>query len=126
MSSRGACCASATSACAKPCAASRGWTPAERHALRIDVKRLRYAMEGLGPLLAPHRAAHYRAAVVDLQDALGTANDATAAQGLLHALGPPAAFAACAGRLLAARARGDTGELGRLAHRLAAHAPKFE
>ena len=98
----------------------------ERHALRIDVKRLRYGVEGLGHLLAPHRAAHYRAALVELQDALGKANDAIAAQGLLHALAPPAAFAAAAGRLLEAQARGDVAELEELVHRLEQHAPKFE
>lgn len=97
----------------------------ERHALRIDVKRLRYGVEGLGRLLAPHRAAHYRAALADLQDTLGKANDAVAAQGLLHALGPPAAFAACAGRLLEARARGDAEHLQHLVRRLEHHAPRF-
>jgi len=98
---------------------------AERHALRIDVKRLRYGFEGLGPLVAPHGAAHYRSALVDLQDALGDANDAVAAQGLLHVLGPPATFAASAGRLLEGRARGDVAQLAKLAHRLEQHAPKF-
>jgi inorganic triphosphatase YgiF len=97
-----------------------------RHALRIDVKRLRYGVEALGPLLAPHRAAHYRAALVDLQDALGKANDAIAAQGLLHALGPPEAFAACAGRLLEARSRGDIAHFEKLARSLEHHAPKFD
>jgi len=98
---------------------------AGRHALRIDVKRLRYGVEGLGPLLAPHRAHHYRAALVDLQDALGRANDAIAAQGLLHALAPPAAFSARAGLLLEARARGDIPHLEKLARRLERHAPGF-
>jgi len=98
----------------------------QRHALRIDVKRLRYGVEGLGHLLAPHRAAHYRAALVDLQDALGKANDAIAAQGLLHALAPPARFAAAAGRLLEVQARGDAAALEELARRLEHHAPKFD
>jgi inorganic triphosphatase YgiF len=99
---------------------------AERHALRIDVKRLRYGVEGLGTLLAPHRSEHYRASLVDLQDVLGEANDAIAAQGLLHALAPPATFAACANRLLEARARGDPAQLEKLARNIEHHAPKFD
>jgi inorganic triphosphatase YgiF len=99
---------------------------AERHALRIDVKRLRYGVEGLGPLLAPHRTEHYRGALVDLQDALGQANDAIAAQRLLRALAPPALFAARATQFLETRARGDAKHLQKLARRLERHAPKFD
>lgn len=59
--------------------------PAERHALRIAIKRQRYAAEFFQTLAGGKRAARYLAALRDAQDSLGRANDAHIARGLLAA-----------------------------------------
>jgi len=68
-------------------------TPAERHALRLDAKRLRYALEGLSPLFRRKRVAAHLDALSEIQDDLGRANDAAVAARLLAELPPPAGFA---------------------------------
>ena len=67
-------------------------TPAERHALRLDAKRLRYALEGLSPLFRRKRVAAHLEALSEIQDDLGRANDAAVAARLLAELRPPAGF----------------------------------
>lgn len=94
-----------------------------RHAVRIDVKRLRYGVEGLASLFEPRRAARYRETLTALQDALGEANDAATAIRLLDALGAPEAFAAFARRWFAKRMRARPARLERLVRRLARHPP---
>ena len=68
-------------------------TPAERHALRLDAKRLRYALEGLAPLFRRKRVGAHLEALSEIQDDLGRANDAAVAARLLADLRPPAGFA---------------------------------
>jgi len=77
--------------------------PLERHALRIAIKRQRYAAEFFQGLFAAganrskRRQIAYLAALRDAQDSLGRANDAHIAQGLLTAVdaetGPMREFA---------------------------------
>ena len=59
--------------------------PAQRHALRIAIKRQRYAAEFFQSLFGGRRQARYLAVLRDAQDSLGRANDAQIAQGLLTA-----------------------------------------
>jgi triphosphatase len=83
-------------------------TPEERHAVRIDAKRLRYAVDGFASLFKQKRVERYLAELADLQDVLGTSNDAATAARLLAGLDPPADFAAFARGYLAARIEGDS------------------
>lgn len=66
--------------------------PAERHALRIAIKRQRYAAEFFQSLFVerPKRPIRYLAVLRDAQDSLGCANDVCIARALLaaHATGP--------------------------------------
>ena len=56
----------------------------ERHRVRIDAKRLRYAAEFFASLYPPKRVRRYVDALEDLQDILGTLNDAAVAGRLLE------------------------------------------
>ncbi len=60
---------------------------AELHALRLDAKRLRYATELLAPLWPGQAPRRYLRRLMKLQDALGLANDADVARGLVRGLG---------------------------------------
>lgn len=68
--------------------------PAERHALRIAAKKLRYAAEFFAGLYPRKRARPYLAALAALQDVLGALNDAAVTQRLLAEL-PARGRAAC-------------------------------
>lgn len=59
--------------------------PLQRHALRIAIKRQRYAAEFFQTLFAGRRQARYLAVLRDAQDSLGRSNDAHVAWGLLTA-----------------------------------------
>jgi CHAD domain-containing protein len=61
--------------------------PPQRHALRIAIKRQRYAAEFFQTLFSGHasRKVGYLAVLRDAQDSLGRANDAHIAKGLLAA-----------------------------------------
>lgn len=61
--------------------------PPELHALRLDAKRLRYAAELLVPLWGGQEARRYLKRLMALQEALGLANDAEVARGLVRELG---------------------------------------
>ena len=54
----------------------------ELHGLRIDAKRLRYITEFFRPLFPGKAGRRYVAALRDIQDILGTLNDAVVARGL--------------------------------------------
>ena len=86
--------------------------PAQRHALRIAIKRQRYAAEFFQTLFEGKRLARYLAVLRDAQDSLGRANDAHIASGLLAAAdveaGPMGAFAL--GWLAAKQAEATNGE----------------
>jgi inorganic triphosphatase YgiF len=56
----------------------------ERHRVRIDAKRLRYAAEFFASLYPPKRVRRYVDALEDLQDILGALNDAAVAERLLQ------------------------------------------
>ncbi len=60
--------------------------PGERHALRIAVKRQRYAVEFMQGIGGKRRRARYLAALVALQDGLGRANDARVAWQLVDSM----------------------------------------
>jgi CHAD domain-containing protein len=59
---------------------------AERHRLRRRLKRLRYLVELAGPLFKRKRVSEYLAALTPAQEALGTLNDVTVAQGVYRRL----------------------------------------
>ena len=59
-----------------------------RHRLRIEVKRLRYAIDLFGELYDTAHVKPYRQALAALQDELGALNDTTVALRLLEALDP--------------------------------------
>jgi CHAD domain-containing protein len=63
---------------------------AERHRVRIDAKKLRYAAEFFAALYPPKRVRRYVDTLEDLQDILGALNDAAVADRLLEeaAAGP--------------------------------------
>lgn len=64
--------------------------PAERHRLRIAIKRQRYAVEFFQTLFAGKRQVRYLAVLRDAQDSLGRTNDAHIAAGLLASVGAAA------------------------------------
>lgn len=84
---------------------------AARHRLRIDVKRLRYALDLLDALFDPEEVHRYRKALSDLQDTLGELNDAAVAVRLLRSMGESAP-------LVLARERFDAWLSTRLVKRL--------
>ena len=68
----------------------RSLTPEQRHALRIAMKRMRYATEFFGGLFDPDSAAErYARKAAALQDRLGELNDAAIGLRLVKALGAP-------------------------------------
>lgn len=62
---------------------------AERHAVRIAAKRMRYTVDVLGSLFDPKSVARATERLGALQDILGRLNDIAAAEVLLHRLVPP-------------------------------------
>jgi len=80
---------------------------AEQHQVRIDTKRLRYALDALGSLFRPKPLESFAQTVEALQDALGDCNDAATAITLLGELGAPAAFESFARGWFGARARAE-------------------
>lgn len=60
--------------------------PAERHALRIQVKKLRYAADFLAPLYPAKRGRRSIAGLAELQQRLGVLNDVAVAAALLAEL----------------------------------------
>jgi inorganic triphosphatase YgiF len=67
---------------------ARRMGPEGRHALRISLKKLRYAQEFLASVLPPKRVARSTEALARAQALLGRLNDLTTAHGLLG-LAPP-------------------------------------
>lgn len=77
-----------------------------RHRLRIAAKKLRYALEGFGPLFDGKAGDRFIGRLKDLQDQLGALNDTVMAGRLVERLHPEGDELAAARRLLAARERG--------------------
>lgn len=61
-------------------------SPPERHQLRIDLKKLRYALDFFGPLYPEQRVTRYLERLAGLQDGLGYLNDVTVARQLIDSL----------------------------------------
>ena len=61
-------------------------TPLERHALRITIKRQRYAVEFFQSRLSARRTRRYLAALIEAQEVLGQANDLAVARSMLPRL----------------------------------------
>ena len=78
----------------------------QRHRLRIAAKKLRYALEGFGPLFATKAVDRFIDRLKDLQDELGALNDAAVAGRLVERLHPEGDELAAARRLLDAREQG--------------------
>lgn len=82
-----------------------GRDEAAQHALRKQLKKLRYVTELVRGLWAKKRVKHYLSHMKTLQDTLGAINDAVSARRLLHDLEPSehgdlsAALALCEGQL---------------------------
>jgi triphosphatase len=81
----------------------KGLGDAERHHLRIDAKKLRYALEAFLPLFDSARGQRFVKRLKALQDELGALNDTAVAGRLVARLKPTGEGKAAAGRLLAAR-----------------------
>ncbi|MFL6565038.1 MAG: CHAD domain-containing protein, partial [Burkholderiales bacterium] len=64
--------------------------PKPRHALRVRIKRLRYACEYLAPGFAEEAVQAWLGALRTLQDVLGALNDIVVARALLEELGAAA------------------------------------
>lgn len=74
----------------KVCARGRRFeslSAGERHRLRIDVKRLRYATDFFGALYCKDAVTSYAAKLANIQDALGYRNDVAVARDLVKRLG---------------------------------------
>lgn len=84
-----------------------GKNPEARHALRIDIKKLRYAAQAFRALFPESGRRRYFAALSDLQDAFGALNDAAVAGRLASAAaeGQGGAAAHAAGVVSGYRAR---------------------
>lgn len=76
---------------------------AATHALRIEVKKLRYACDALGGLFPGRRSRRYQRRLQRLQSLLGSFNDAAIAQGLAEELQPAATASAAVQGYAAAR-----------------------
>jgi triphosphatase len=66
----------------------------QRHALRVQAKKMRYASEFFAPLFGTKRTRRYVAALVALQRELGAANDASVAARMASRLAPGRSSAA--------------------------------
>ena len=78
-------------------------TAAVRHQVRIDAKRLRYAVDFFSSLFKKNRVKPYLKDLAAIQEMLGQANDAASAEPLIAALAPPAPFMQFAQGWLAAK-----------------------
>lgn len=77
----------------KVCKQGRRFTelsPAERHQLRIDVKKLRYAIDFFASIYGRKRVRSFTESLQKLQDGLGYMNDVTVAKDLIDRLGAAA------------------------------------
>jgi triphosphatase len=91
---------------------------AERHQVRVALKKLRYAAEFFGPYFRDERSIkEFERAAAELQDVLGAHNDVAEASSFLDALEPEAARrnARAAGLMIGWYARDEAFEVRRLA-----------
>lgn len=102
-------------------------SPEQRHALRIRVKRMRYALDYLGGLFGGHRK--FAACFAALQDELGEMNDANTALRLLAQLNPDGRLngpAAQLGRNLEERLQSRMPETGQTLQAFSRLAPPWQ
>lgn len=91
-----------------------GMNAAARHQVRIDAKKLRYTVDGFAGLYRRERVDRWLAALAAIQAALGEANDAATALGLLDRLAPSPALQRFAQGWFAAKAEAHAGDVVRL------------
>jgi triphosphatase len=92
--------------------------PGERHRLRIEAKRMRYAVESFASLYPRKRVRDFLDPLVDLQRGLGEANDAAVAAALIARLDVAPELRDFAGGWLEGRIQAATAELARDLERL--------
>jgi len=78
-----------------------------RHQVRIEAKRLRYAVDFFATIFDKKRVAQYLKILGEIQDGLGETNDGAVAMTIIEALAPPAAFKDFAKGWFAARAHAE-------------------
>ena len=83
------------------------------HRVRIDVKRLRYAVDFFASLFGKHRVARYLKVLDEIQTLLGEANDDTIAITLVQSLAPPERFVDFARGWFAARTQARRARIDR-------------
>ena len=98
-----------------------GQTPQQRHRVRIDAKRLRYAVEHFGSLFHGKSVRRYARDLSALQDILGSVNDAVTAERLLAQVPLAEGPGAFMRGWLAARSAGDIALAQELVARLGGH-----
>ncbi len=84
--------------------AAVGGDDAARHHLRIEAKKLRYAVEAFSSLYGRKRVRRYLNSLKDLQEILGALNDLAAAEPLLVSLPLSSGAAFAAGELVGSKA----------------------
>jgi triphosphatase len=85
--------------------------PGARHQVRIDAKRLRYAVDFFATLFGKRRTSAYLKTLSAIQDVLGQANDAAGAERLIQSLAPPEGFIHFAKGWFAARTLANLAEI---------------
>lgn len=85
--------------------------PGARHQVRIDAKRLRYAVDFFATLFGNRRTSAYLKTLSAIQDVLGQANDAASAERLIESLAPPEGFIHFAKGWFAARTLANLTEI---------------
>ena len=88
-------------------------TTAQRHALRVQAKKMRYASEFFAPLFGAKRTRKYVEPLVDLQRELGAANDASVAARTAIRLAPGKTSAAAVAGWTSARGGSDAKRIER-------------
>jgi inorganic triphosphatase YgiF len=86
---------------------------AQRHEVRIDAKKLRYAAEGFRGLFGDKASRRFVGALKALQDELGALNDLATAEVLMTGLALPADAAFAAGELVGLKAAAKPATLDR-------------
>ena len=82
-------------------------TAEARHRVRIDAKRLRYAVDYFWSLFAQGRVSPYASILGEIQDLLGEANDGDVATQLVATLTPPRRFTEYTRGWVAARTKAN-------------------
>ena len=85
--------------------------PGARHQVRIDAKRLRYAVDFFATLFGKRHTSPYLKSLSAIQDVLGQSNDAASAERLIQSLAPPEGFIHFAKGWFAARTLANLAEI---------------